>query len=347
MFTPENLQAFFQFIVAIASLIIIHEIGHFVAARLVGIEIVEFGIGFPPRILTLFEAAGTKYSLNWIPLGGFVRPKGADDPDVPGGLANANPWARIVFFFAGSTTNFLAGLLLYSIVFFQLGEPIPDEILVTRVVSSSPADIARIQKGDLITAIDGEHLDNTQELIELVAENRGKEIEVTYSHGEEVFTVSLIPREEFPPDEGPMGIQMTNLRSPINAGEALSLGAKTVSNQVYSIVTLPGRLIGYKGMYDIYSYFRGLDEEPVEGIPAGMNTLSFFATISVSLGLINLLPIPAFDGGRILFTLPEIVIRKRIPPIYETIMNMIGLGLLLLSVLYANLQDFINPVSFP
>src|SRR5512139_2428393 len=98
------------FILAIVALIIVHEFGHFLASRLLGVEVEEFGLGFPPRLLTMFVAGGTKFTLNAIPLGGFVRPKGENDPSVPGGLAAASPWVRLVVLFAGPLMNLLVGV---------------------------------------------------------------------------------------------------------------------------------------------------------------------------------------------------------------------------------------------
>jgi regulator of sigma E protease len=347
MFTLENIQVFIVFVARIASLILLHEIGHFIVARLVGIEIVEFGIGFPPRIITLFEARGTKYSLNWIPLGGFVRPKGEDDPEAPGALGAASPWARIVFFLAGSTMNFLAGILLYSIIFFNIGAPIPDQILITQIVPNTPAAKAQLQEGDYITAINGDRMDNIFELQEIIDVNRGKEIEITYTRLETTYTVSLIPRVEHPPTEGAIGIGMTNPRVSVSPGRSLSMGISTVTNQIYSILTLPGRLLGYKGIYDVYTYMRGLDEESGEETPAGLNVMGYFASISVSLAILNLIPIPALDGGRIVFALAEIALRKRVPVVYENLINFIGLGVMLFILIYVNLQDFINPIQLP
>ena len=105
-----------------------------------------------------------------------------------------------------------------------------------------------------------------------------------------------------------------------------------------------GRLVGFKGMYDMYAQARS---EPIAGLPPIINVLGFITSITVSLGLLNLLPIPALDGGRIMFALPEIVLRKRIPPEYEGWVNAISLGLLVLLLIYINLQDFINPVQLP
>src|SRR5512135_3720966 len=99
------LTQLFQFIVGLFALILLHEFGNFIVARLLKVEIEEFGIGFPPRMAKLFEAGGTQFTINWIPLGGFVRPKGENDPSVPGGLAAASPWVRLGVLLAGPVMN--------------------------------------------------------------------------------------------------------------------------------------------------------------------------------------------------------------------------------------------------
>jgi regulator of sigma E protease len=118
------LTQLFQFIVGLVALILLHEFGHFIVARLMKVQIEEFGIGFPPRIVKLFEAGGTEFTLNWIPLGGFVRPKGENDPSVPGGLAASSPWVRLGVLLAGPGMNLLIGVLLGILLFYSLGDPI-------------------------------------------------------------------------------------------------------------------------------------------------------------------------------------------------------------------------------
>lgn len=347
-----------QFIAALAALIVVHELGHFVAAKLSNIKVHEFGIGFPPRLARLFKAGETEFTLNWIPLGGFVRPAGENDPSVPGGLANASPWARLFVLISGPAMNILTALLLFAFIFAQLGRPDLDTVEILDVSAGSPAAEAGLQSGDIVLSVDGEEINSSEELRDIIYANLGQEIEFTFERNGVVSTVSLIPRDP-PPDDGAIGIAMGNPSIPIGFGESLVYSGEAILEQGRALVSLPlrlisgevsadqGRLVGYKGMYDIYTEVREADTSPDSALPPGINTLSFFASISLSLGLLNLLPVPALDGGRILFTLPEIVLGKRIPQAYENVVNLVGLALLILLLFYVNLQDFINPIVIP
>jgi regulator of sigma E protease len=354
----DLLTSLLQFVGAIAALIIIHELGHFIVARLVGVEIEEFGLGYPPRIITLFEAGGTKFSLNWLPFGGFVRPKGENDPDVPGGLASANPWARIAVLLAGPIMNLLAGVVLFALIFGRVGVPTFGPVEVIEVAPGSPAEMSGLQAGDMIMRVNEIEIDSAGTLQENIYANLGNAIELTVERGESTEVVSLVPRTDPPENEGAIGIIMntTGPMREVSVGEGLVLGAGAVFEQARTLITLPAqiyqgriaaedaRLVGYKGMFDIY---QTLQETEVEaGTPPGVGALFFAASITVSLGLLNLLPIPALDGGRILFTLPEILFRRRIPPSYEAMINLVSISLLLLLMIYINVQDFVNPATF-
>lgn len=346
-----------QFIGAIALLILLHEIGHFLAARLVGIQVEEFGLGYPPRAAKLFTWRGTIYSLNWLPLGGFVRMKGETDPDAPDSFLNANPWARLVVLIAGPAMNFLATAVLFAVIFVRLGSPDFSRVEILHVAPGSPAAMAELQSGDIVLKVDGEDIASTDALRNAIYANLGAPIELTYMRGDQTNTAVIVPRANPPEGQGAIGIIMGNPRAPIHPAEALFLGGAAVIEQSRNILSLPaqlisgtvspeeGRLIGYKGMYDIYNELRETDLAP--GAPEGISTLGFFASISLSLGLLNLLPIPALDGGRILFTLPEILFRRKIPPAYENMINLIGFALLILLFIYINVQDFVNPIQLP
>jgi regulator of sigma E protease len=353
----ETTIALFQFIAAIAALILIHELGHFLAAKLVGIQVEEFGIGFPPRLAKLFEAGGTIYSLNWIPLGGFVRPKGENNPEVPGSFAAASPGARFVMLAAGPAMNLIAAAILFAMVFVRLDIDIT-RVEIVEVAPNSPAEQAGLQAGDIIREINGRAIRSTRAIVSIIAQNLGQEIELEYLRGEATGTVTLVPRRDPPQGEGAIGILMGNPQGSVGLIDGLYGGALAVGEQARGLLQLPGRLlagsvseeearlVGYKGMFDIFTDFREQDQAAPEEV-AGVGILSFFGAISVSLGLLNLLPIPALDGGRILFLLPEIVIRKRIPPVYENVINLVGFAMLLVLLIYVNIQDFVNPINLP
>ena len=349
-----------EFIVFLAILIIVHELGHFLVSKLFKVEVEEFGIGFPPRLLTLFKAGGTMFSLNAIPLGGFVRPKGENDPTIPGGLASAKPLVRIAVFLGGPLANLLLAVLLYTIIFMRLGVQDParlNEVLINGIAQNSPASEAGLKVGDIIVKVNDQEIDSTDKLHDIVYANLGKEVTFVAQRDGQLLEIKLTPRANPPKDEGAIGIIMGTPTIPLSPFAALPEGFVMTYEHGKSLISAIGqlirgelpadqaRLVGYKGMYDIYENVRV--SEPSSGYPAGVNVLGFFTSISISLGLLNLLPVPALDGGRILFVLPELLFKKRIPQQYENVINAVGFALLLLLLIFINLQDFINPIPKP
>ncbi len=119
----STLVRILEFVVAFGLLVFLHELGHYLMSKVFNIEVEEFGFGFPPRLVKLFQFRETEFTLNWIPFGAFVRPKGENDPTVPGGLAAASPWARLAVLFGGPAMNLITGIFLFSLVFTQVGAP--------------------------------------------------------------------------------------------------------------------------------------------------------------------------------------------------------------------------------
>ncbi len=344
-------------ILAVASMIFLHELGHFLACKLLGIEVEEFGFGFPPKIKTLFTWRGTEYSLNWLPLGGFVRPKGESDPSVPGGLGAATPWRRFSVYFAGPLMNLLTAMVLYAASFSSTGLPAVDQVMIHDIAPGSPAEQAGLQVNDLLLSIAGGEVTGMESVHTLVTPHKGETIDVTVLRDGQQHTYQVLARANPPEGEGSLGIVMSNPIRPVSIVQALPYGASAVAGQTYLLATLPiqvsrgliapedARLVGYKGMYDMYKAVQEVESSP-EAANSGLNTLSFFAMISASLGILNLIPIPAVDGGRILFLLPEILFRRRIPPKMEMAINSVSFLLLIALLVYINLQDFINPATF-
>jgi len=423
-----------QLVIVLSALIILHEIGHYLGARLFKIHSDEFGIGFPPRLARLFRLKGTiqigstrveipfgikalqdleagmwvealverdpadiyrlrklevlppdaheqtpkremvadgvkirgelaavnlgtLFSLNWLPLGGFVRIKGEGDLSVPGGLATSNPWKRLVVYAAGPFLNLVTGVVLYTLIISQLGMPDAKTVLIAEIAPDSPAEAAGLQVDDILLDIDGQPVDSMTILHNAIYAKLGEEIQLTYQRGEQVIESTIIPRPNPPEGEGAIGIVMGNPTEPISWYEALPLGAVSTANHAAALVTLPAQVVrgaisaeearpvGYKGMYDIYQDVQ--ERELVPGAPQSLNVIWFFTTITISLGVLNLLPIPALDGGRILFTLPEIIIRRRIPMQTQNMINAISFMVMILLFFYVNYLDFANPIQLP
>src|SRR4030066_1706814 len=151
-----TIQIVIEFVIALAMMIFLHEFGHFIACKLLKIEVEEFGFGLPPRAVKLIELGGTKFTLNWLPFGGFVRPKGEQDPNIPGGLAAANPWKRIAALGRGPTLNLLTAIVLFILISGIIGY-LPDRsvVLVGSTLPDLPAASAGLQAGDILVSIGG------------------------------------------------------------------------------------------------------------------------------------------------------------------------------------------------
>src|SRR4030095_2715799 len=174
----QTLLTWLVFILAFGGMVLIHEFGHFIAARLCKIEVEEFGIGLPtPGAITLFTWQGTRFTFNWLPFGGFVRPTGENEPNVPGGLSAASPWKRLVVLFAGPLMNLLMAVLIYSIIFTRVGVPDANRVLVSSVRENSPAAQAGFKYGDIFISGNGQPIRNYDELRVIVDANQDKPVD--------------------------------------------------------------------------------------------------------------------------------------------------------------------------
>jgi regulator of sigma E protease len=350
-----------QFIVAFSVIAIIHELGHYLMAKSGKIEVEEFGLGFPPRAVKLFHFKETLFSLNWIPFGAFVRPKGENDPEIPGGLAAASPWKRLGMLLGGPFANILFGILIFAFVFSQVGAPDTSRIQISEINPGSPAEQSGLLSGDLILSVAGLPVTSMSSVSDTVRLHLGEEIAIIVLREGSETTIRITPRKDPPEGEGPLGVVMGNPVIKPGFFQSIPLAASTAFEQAKQLFTLPlkliqgqvtseqARLVSPKGLFDIYSQVRN-QQSSVESSSPGLavvNILWFFGIISVALGLTNLLPIPALDGGRILFVIPELIAGKRVPAKYENAVHMVGFTFLLALMAFLFLQDFINPVVLP
>jgi regulator of sigma E protease len=354
------------FVAVFAGVVFIHEFGHFVISRLLGVEVEEFGFGLPPRLAKLFRWKGTDFTLNWLPIGGFVRPKGENDPNVKGGLAAAPPLTRLAVLFAGPTMNLLLGVLVFSLLFFNLGIPDYTRVQIGDVLGSSPAEQAGIQPNDIVVSANGVTVSDPSQLHDLIYASLDQPIELVVRRGNQTVTLTAVPSSTRPQNQGALGISMgPALVKPGSTVQSLRYGAVAVYAQARLLILLPaqllrgqlspeeGRLVGLKGIYDLFGQAVSRDIQSRESPPSAAGsastqtptyfTLQLIGILTISLGVLNLFPFPALDGGRILFVLPELVLRRRVPPEWENRINAIGMALLLALMVYVNVMDFVNP----
>ena len=350
-----------QVVFVIGVLIFFHELGHFLSARAVGVPIEEFGFGYPPRLLKIGEWKGTVFSLNWIPFGGFVRPKGEADDSIEDGMAAAPAWKRLVIALSGLVMNFLIGIILLVIIFGAIGTPASDQAMITQIAPNSPAMQVGLQTGDIILAVDGQPIQDIDQLIETINQRLGEEVVLTIEREGERETISITPRLNPPEGEGAMGVGLGNPLKPTPFLPSVGYAFQSTGFIIRETFLLPVRLIsgsvdpalarpvGYKGIYDIYSQAVEMDQETelATAEPLPIFTLSIIANISIALGITNLLPIPALDGGRILFTLPELLFKKRIPQKWENVVNTVSFLLLIVLMVVITVLDFTNPIVIP
>jgi regulator of sigma E protease len=361
-----NLLGGLAFVAVFAGIILTHELGHFIVARLVGIEVEEFGIGFPPRILTLFTWKGTKFSLNWIPLGGFNRMKGEDDPNASEGFSFAKPWARILTLLAGSAMNLITAFLAFSILYTQIGIPVPNTAQILEVSPNSPAEQAGLKVNDIVLKAGSQSITGPDQLSSIILANLDKPLNLSIQRGKEVISIVVTPDSHRPASEGATGILLGSTLQPASSWFAtLPISLRATYETGRELLSIPGRLIagvikpadaellGPRSIWNLFQQSVQRDVEsrqPVTGNQTQATptnyTLTGIISLTLSLGLINLLPIPALDGGRILFILPELIFRKRIPPRYESMIHGVSFLILLTLLGYFYIADFIHPVSF-
>lgn len=342
------------FALILTPIIFIHELGHFLVARLFKIRVEEFGIGFPPRAVVLFERNGTIYSLNWIPLGGFVRPAGEDDPTVPGGLAAASKTARFFTLSAGSIFNFVFAALVFWAAFL-IGPP---AIAVGGVDEGSPAMTAGLEPGDIILEVNGQPVRDTLTLVNEISASAGEPVTILVERAGEQELLSVVPRREGdydPAREGAIGIhlaQTADRRYSLNPVEALGEATSSVANIVTLTLRVPlmlvrGEISGEEarpvGVVGI-SQIAGATAEYTASTGDWFQLLNIVAWISTALGFTNLLPIPALDGGRLLFVLVEAVRGRRIEPEREGMVHLVGMLFLLALMFLLIIQDIRNPI---
>ena len=340
-----------SFIGILILLVFAHEFGHFITAKLTRVKVEEFGIGFPPRIIS-FKRGETTYSLNAIPLGGFTKMVGEEDPTLPGSLAGKSIPVRFLVLSAGSLMNILLPILLFSISFMIPHDMVLEKVQVQEVASGSPAQVAGIEPGDTILTINGRPIKNRGDVGYIIQLNLGSEVNIVLQRDElGQKEVSLKPRWNPPQGQGATGITIIGVDSTI-VRESYPIWKAVPSSITHCweiLILFRNEVVGWfiRGTAPQLTGPIGIAELTGEMAKAGISPLlEFAALISINLAIINLFPFPGLDGGRIIFVAIEWVRRgKRISPKREGLVHLIGFIVLILLLVVISYYDIAHIIQ--
>lgn len=339
------------FAVILMVLVLVHELGHFITAKLAGVKVEEFGLGFPPRLLSI-KRGETVYSLNAVPLGGFTKMVGEEDPSHPRSLASQKRPTRILILSAGSLMNLLLPLLLFSVSLMVPHDVPVGKVVITSVAPASPAAKAGLEVGDVFLKINQRAVRNTIDLQRNTSLSLGQEVtlEIRKTDGT-TRTVRLVPRWKPPPRQGAMGVgitmpEITMVRENEPFWRAIPMG---VVESTETFVLFKNEIIKWLigAVSPQIAGPVGIAQLTGEFVQAGLSPLlQFAAFLSINLGIINLFPLPALDGGRIAFVVLEWLRRgKRISPRKEGLVHLIGFAMLVGFILLVTYQDIIRIIG--
>lgn len=362
-------------VVIFSILIIIHELGHFLAAKKVGIKVEEFGFGLPPRIWGV-KKGETIYSINWLPIGGFVRLYGEEGLEAGESKSNRHKtvdqklskrafynrpiWQRVVVITAGVAMNFLLGIIVISYLFTQ-GVMVPtDRVHIEKIISGSPAETVGLKEKDVIKqlTINNQPFDSAQgkqiiiksgdQLTKTTKEHLGEKIILLISRNDQEFEVSIVPRKDYPKDQGPMGVVISNyeekkyslLEAPIKGTkETIYLSwelTKGISRTLWKLISfqpIPKDVAGPIGIAQLTGQAIKFGNRAV---------LELLGLLSLNLAIVNILPFPALDGGRLLFIAIEAVTGKRVKVNWERYIHQAGMIVLLALMILITVNDVVR-----
>jgi len=327
------------FLFFLGILIFIHELGHFLGARKVGLCVEEFSIGFPPKVFSK-RIRETVYSLGLIFFGGFVKLRGENDPNDPEGFLNLKPTKKLIIVTAGVLFNILLAYLFF-VFSLNFGYPVEDrKIFVSGFLSKNTQAYKYFQIGDeiLYVKMDGKiyNFDSLQSLSKFLRENKGKEVEIFYLRNNQKLSAKVVP---------PVGFYLANFKLErvsfiqsiflgfeklLSSFKKIFIGFVKFLKSLFTKEKVDLEIVGPVGIYNLFDNFKNF----------GLGYLFYFlAVLSLNLAFINILPFPALDGGRALFILFEILTKKKVNYQKEEIIHRLGFIFLFSLLILVTIRD--------
>lgn len=364
------------FILTILILVVIHEFGHYFAAKKFNIKVLEFGFGIPPRAWGK-KIGETIWSINWLPFGGFVRLLGEDETDKnvldnKHSFAAQAIWKRITVVGAGVVMNLLLAWVIFYFVlgmqgfkttlpllgdykFVGVNSQVETAIIVGNIAQGSPAEQAGLKDGDRILAINGNPVTTGTSVADTIKSDAGQQITLTVAdvQGKNERQVQVTPRQNPPAGQGALGVSLGGMQTVNLSFDSLTQKLFSAPIYSYNLVVYSGKILG-----DTISYaFKQHDIAPVSQAVAGpigitsvvqqilavknplLPYLDFVAALSLNLAIVNILPFPGLDGGRLLFLVIEAITRKKTHAVVEKYVHTIGLLFLISLIVLITISD--------
>lgn len=343
------------FLLVIGPLIFIHELGHFLVAKWCGVRVERFSLGFPPRLFG-FKRGGTDYCVSAVPLGGYVKMAGENPEEethgAPDEYTSKSAGARALIIIAGPLMNYLLAFALYVGVIFVGGDlkVVDSGLRVGEMTTDWPAEAAGLETGDRILAIDGQPVADFEALKDYIGPREGTEIALSVERGTDTLTLALTPRGAEDPQsgvtEGKIGIYPLTAFEPVGLWSALQAGVQATWQNTRMVGNFFFRFVS--GRESPRNIGGPLFIASIAGQVAEQGWryfLGFMAILSINLAILNILPIPALDGGQLMFILIERIKGKPLSLRQRIAVQQVGLAFLLVLIIFVTINDIVRVLS--